>query len=412
MTTAAEFHAVSARREAYAVGGLLMLFLLLASVLLSLIPVVDGELRATYSLSSSQIGLLTSILLVASAVAGVPMGLAAARAGSWILWASVGFIALGSVVFAISSSYMGFLAGRALQGLGAGAVVPICNPLMNRRLSPATRDRAMGIFGCGQGLGVIFALLVMPSVEQWGGYRAVFLVTAGTSVVIGLIALAPRTLRTPVGLKHENAAFSRAVSAEIASVAGNVRVLLLALISGVAMAVSVGVLVWTPGFLQYRYSSTLGVAAYLTAGIGLAQLAGNPLGAAGMSRWGKRAILLLSLTGMTAATALIPLSPVAVAAFVLVLLAGVLSGMSFPATLAAVPLVVADPRQVGPATGLLNVLSVMVAFFAPWVFGAILDAFGGTSTGKGYLLGYLVLAVFPLLGACAAVFLHLKETRL
>ena len=41
----------------------------------------------------------------------------------------------------------------------------------------------------------MLALLVMPSIESAGGYRAVFLTTAGLAFVVGLAALSQKAIR-------------------------------------------------------------------------------------------------------------------------------------------------------------------------------------------------------------------------
>ena len=73
----------------------------------------------------------------------------------------------------------GFLPGGSLQGIGGSTVIPVSNHLMAHTIAPRRQARALGFFGTGHGLGVVAALLIMPSVNAAGGYRAVFLLTAG-----------------------------------------------------------------------------------------------------------------------------------------------------------------------------------------------------------------------------------------
>jgi nitrate/nitrite transporter NarK len=51
------------------------------SVAIALMPIVTNELQDRFAFTSSQIGLLTSIYMVAFALAAIPMGLVAARLG-------------------------------------------------------------------------------------------------------------------------------------------------------------------------------------------------------------------------------------------------------------------------------------------------------------------------------------------
>ena len=57
----------------------LMLFMVANSVAMSLMPIVQDGLQTAFSLSSSQIGFLTSVFMLAFALGAIPMGLAAAR---------------------------------------------------------------------------------------------------------------------------------------------------------------------------------------------------------------------------------------------------------------------------------------------------------------------------------------------
>ena len=85
------------------------------------------------------------------------------------------------------------------------------------------------------------------------------------------------------------AASLRAVGGSLGRVALNREVLLLGLFNAASLAVGTGVLIWTPDFLQSEYGSSAGVAAYLTAGLAMAQLMGAPGGAVGLRPLGQDA---------------------------------------------------------------------------------------------------------------------------
>ena len=162
----------------------------------------------------------------------------------------------------------------------------------------------------------------------------------------------------------------------------NRRVLLLGLFNGAGLAVGVGVLVWTPDFLQVEFGSSLSIAAYLTAGLGLTQLFANPLGAAAAARWGKLRVILGSLLAMTVATALIPVTPALALAFMFVVLAGFFTMTYFSPMFGLVPEVVKRPEHVGPATGFINIVGFAISLLTPWIFGLLLDAVGTDACGR------------------------------
>jgi len=96
---------------------------------------------------------------------------------------------------AFAGDYAGLVAGRLIQGVGLGVVVPTVGVVIPSAIAPRFRGRAWGFFGTGHGFGVLLALLTLPSIAEAGGYRAVFLATAGTTAVFGAIALAPAPVR-------------------------------------------------------------------------------------------------------------------------------------------------------------------------------------------------------------------------
>ncbi len=286
----------------------LMLFMVMNSVAMSLMPIVRDDLQSMFSFSSSQIGFLTAIFMLAFALGAIPMGLAAVRWGGRTLIAGALVLAVGSAVFAFSASYEWFLVGRVLQGIGGSTVIPVSNHLMAHTIAPQRQARALGIFGTGHGLGVVAALLIMPSVQAAGGYRAVFLVSAGIGLALAAVATAQRHIRARVE-KGAGEATAAALLREVGSVAKNRRLWLLAVINIGVMAIVVGILAWTPAFLNDQRGASLAVAAYLTAGVGVAQMLGNIAGAAAMARWGKAFVLLSGMAVMLVATAMAPAGP-------------------------------------------------------------------------------------------------------
>ncbi len=386
----------------------LMLFMVGNSIAMSLVPIVQDDLEKEFSYSASQIGFLTSIFMLAFAVSAIPMGLAAARWGGRTLVVSTLVFAAGSLIFAFSGSYGWFLAGRFIQGIGGSAIIPVSNHLMAHTIAPRRQARALGIFGTGQGLGVVAALLIMPSVISAGGYRAAFIVTASIGVVLAGVAATQKHIRAPAGRRTTEAAVS--VFRDIASVALNRRMVLLIVINIGVMAIVVGVLAWTPPFLHDQRGASLAVAAYLTAGVGVAQMLGNMAGATAMARWGKPFVLLSGMAVMMVATALAPIVPGFAPVVVCVVVAGFLTMALFPAIMGSVPDIV-QRRQVGAASGLLNLTNLLGTLFAPWIFGVLLDSYGKGPQDGGYLAGYLWLALFPLLGTVAAAIYLATRSR-
>ena len=379
-----------------------MLFQALAAMATAVTPVVANELTEKFALSGSQIGLLSSVFLMMFCAGGIPMGMAVARWGGRVIAVSVVLMAAGFVLFAFSASYSWFLMARLLQGLGGAAAVPVANALVSQTIPPERQGRALGIFGTGLGLGYLFALAVLPSLQKAGGYHTVFLVLAALSVLVGVVLFLRREVRAPP--RHTGIEGSlRGVARSLRRAAANPRLWAVALINTGASGTCVTLLTWTPSFLEKQLGASLAVAAYLTAGVAAAQLVGNPLGAVAMGRWGKIPVILVSLVGMTVLTALLPVSPILVLCFVIVVIAGFFSMVMFPAIIGTISDVAERPEEVGPATGFVFLFNMIGLMIPPWLFGKLLDIYGTSPGDQGYLAGYLMLAVFPFVAIVATL---------
>lgn len=378
-----------------------MLLFALCGFLTVAIPIARIELQETFSLSSSDIGLLTSMYTFTYTAVAVPMGLATAKWGGRTLLVSLGIIALGTLVFALSSSFGWFMVARFLQGSGAACSMPVATALISQALAPEKRDRGFGIFGAGFGLGTVVGFLVLRGVQQAGGYEAVFLVSLGVSLLIlALVALNKAVWRLP---PHDPKSTSVVELLKgLGRVAVNRRMWLIVLINTTASALTITVVVWSPGFLEDQRGA-LGLAGYMTAGLGVAQLLGTPAGAGLMARAGRPLTLLAVMAAMTLFTALLPVPPGLGAAFVMVLIAAFLSLMALPPVLGSIPEIVERPEDVGPAAGFMGLTNLVGMSLAPWIFGLLLDIYGRGPGQQGYLAGYLVLALFPLVGMVAAM---------
>jgi MFS family permease len=86
--------------------------------------VISSELNRTFGLGGTEIGVVIGSMLLASALAQVPMGLAFDRFGTRRTAAALALVALaGTLVFANAGSGAGLALGRFLIGTGFGGVI-------------------------------------------------------------------------------------------------------------------------------------------------------------------------------------------------------------------------------------------------------------------------------------------------
>lgn len=394
---------VQTRLGADLLAASLMCIFTTGAVTLSLMPIVTDELQRRFGLSSGDIGLLTSIFMGFYGVSGISSGVFAARWGGRLLAVSCGCFVVGSVLFGLSSSFAGFLVGRGIQGIGGGMVIATSGPVLAHSLPPERLSRAWGILGSGWGLGIMAALLVLPSVEKADGFRAVFLTTAGLGLVVGAAALSQKAVRA-LPRHPESATTLRGLARSLGSVVTNYRVLLVGFVNTAATAVGVGMVAWAPRFLEDIHGASAAVSLYLVAGLGAVQLIGNPLGATASARWGKYLVLVGSLAVMAVVTVSTGILPSIILAFGSVLVAGFFSIFLFPAMMGYLPEIVREPEEVGPATGITTVMGFTGSLVAPWAFGLLLDV--GHRSANAYSEGFLVLAAFAMAAFLGMLFFH------
>jgi MFS family permease len=93
--------------------------------------------------------------------------------------------ALGSVVTATAHALPVVVAGRALQGLGGGGLVPVAMAMVAARWSPDDRGLPLGLIGALQELGSVIGPLYGAGVVALASWRAIFWVNVPIALVLG-----------------------------------------------------------------------------------------------------------------------------------------------------------------------------------------------------------------------------------
>ncbi len=104
---------------------------------------------------------------------------------------SVVLFALGSLVVAISPSFVFVLAGRAVQGFGAGGIFPVASAVIGDTFPPEKRGSALGIIGAVFGIAFIIGP-VIGGLLLMADWRWIFIVNLPIAIL--LIILASRYL--------------------------------------------------------------------------------------------------------------------------------------------------------------------------------------------------------------------------
>jgi MFS family permease len=106
--------------------------------------------------------------------------------------------ALGSLLTASATSLPVAVAGRAVQGMGAGGLVPPTVALVADLWGTRERGLPLGVVGAAQELGAVLGPLLGAAVLAASGWRAIFwLNLAGALLLAGLLAAADRRAPRP-----------------------------------------------------------------------------------------------------------------------------------------------------------------------------------------------------------------------
>src|SRR5512140_3998761 len=103
----------------------------------------------------------------------------------------VALFAFGSLLVAISPTFGVLLAGRAIQGLGAGGIFPVASAVIGDTFPPEQRGRALGLIGAVFGIAFLIGPII-GGVLLLFGWPWLFLVNL--PLAAGVIAASLRLL--------------------------------------------------------------------------------------------------------------------------------------------------------------------------------------------------------------------------
>lgn len=102
--------------------------------------------------------------------------------------ADVALFAVGSLIVALSSSFPMLLAGRALQGFGAGGIFPVASAVIGDTFPPEKRGSALGLIGAVFGLAFIIGP-ILGGVLLMVGWQWLFIVNLPVALVVIVMSL-------------------------------------------------------------------------------------------------------------------------------------------------------------------------------------------------------------------------------
>ncbi|HEX6350725.1 MAG TPA: MFS transporter [Candidatus Dormibacteraeota bacterium] len=239
---------------------------------MTVLPAVQGGIKAEFGLSFTQIGLLNAAFTVALGLGALPLGVWADR-GSRRTVIGLGVLvwSLFTLLTGVTQSFVQMLLVRGMVGIGEASNQPAGTSLIGDYFTKHSRGRANAAVLALAGLGVGAGFIVGGVVGLKFGWRAAFFVAGGPGLLLGLLAF---TIREPLRGAAESSG-PRLAATRDAGLRGfgrllRVRTFVAAAAAGAAANFGFAILTFLPLYVQHRYRLDVAQAGGLVGGVQLA----------------------------------------------------------------------------------------------------------------------------------------------
>ncbi len=350
--------------------------------------VVGPDLAGEIGLGAAELGFLTSVYLLAFALFQLPLGVLLDRVGPRRVQAAlVALAGFGSLMFAISDSFLGLTLARALIGLGfAGGLMSGFKAVV-LWVEEERRPLANAVIMAAGALGILVATQPLDFSVQLFGWRAVF-------VGLGLITFAVAALIFLIVPEREASPKGTSLGAQILAIGGILKdppfwrlAPLLATTAGAHIAIQT---LWAgPWFRDVAGMDRDDVALHLMI-VAVAFMAGILLSGIIADWFVRRGVHILSvmnrfLLAFLVAQALIILNPGWG-----MLPAWILFGMTGQLVILAYPWLSSHYGTAlsGRTNTAMNLVIFITAFAVQYFIGAVIELFPAPATGGYAVEGY------------------------
>lgn len=146
-------------------------------------------LQSEFGLSETDLGLVFGSYVLANLLGAPIMAKLSDRSGRRAIYLlDIALFALGSTIVAAAPSFAVLLAGRAVQGLGAGGILPVASAVIGDTFPPERRGGALGLVGAVFGLAFLVGPVLGGLILAHAGWRWLFVVNLPIASAVALAA--------------------------------------------------------------------------------------------------------------------------------------------------------------------------------------------------------------------------------
>jgi multidrug resistance protein len=157
-------------------------------------------LREAFDVDNREVGLVMTVFILCSLCSTALMASLSDRYGRRpVFLFSVACFALGSLLIALSPRFWMIVLSRAIQGLGAGGIVPTASAVVADTIPPAERGRALGLIGATYGMAFVLGPPLAGILLVALNWRWIFLVNLPIAAVVLILARRRLPAHRPAG---------------------------------------------------------------------------------------------------------------------------------------------------------------------------------------------------------------------
>ena len=336
-------------------------------IIVPVLPIYSESL----GFSSFQLGVIFSVYSVALLLLSIPIGIISDRYGKKrVMVAGMSGLAIATICFAFSTTFITLLTTRLLQGVAAAVTWVVGPALVADMYPPRERGGKMGLAMAGNNFGFLIGPAVGGFLYDWGGYRAPFF-TAAVIVVLVLAAIVIIIKEPARGDLPERANLPLLLRNQTLLVSG-----------GVILVASIGfgfIDPLLPGYFHGKFAATPLIIGIMFGAISATSIIAQPLFGALSDKLGRVPIII---SGMLFTAGVLPLLTFAPTIKTTMLVMGGI-GITFGLMTAPSAPLLADavseqkgPTSYGAAFGLYNTAFSLGYIIGPLAGGAFVDVLG------------------------------------